>query len=56
MTRKDKLEIIHKSFKLLAPNKEYDLSDYDVFYYDDDAVGYLQIFCVNRSIFIESID
>lgn len=52
MVRKDKLKIIHNTFKLLAPNKEYDLSDYDVFIFRCD--GYVQIFSIHKSIYIET--
>lgn len=53
MVKRDKLKVIYNALKLLAPLKEYDLSDYDIFSYDE--AGYVQIFCLNKSIFIESI-
>ena len=52
MERKDKLKIIHNALKLLAPDKEYDLSDYDVFIFRCD--GYVQIFSIHKSIYIET--
>ena len=52
MIRKDKLKIIHNALKLLAPDKEYDLSDYDVFIFRCD--GYVQIFSIHKSIYIET--
>ena len=54
MVKKDKLKAIHNALKLLAPLKEYDLTDYDIFFYDDSS-GYVQIFCLNKSIFVESV-
>ena len=54
MINADKLKIIHNALKLLAPGKEYDLSDYDIFYYDEEY-GYIQIFCLDESIYVESI-
>lgn len=53
MINKDKLKVIYNALKLLAPLKEYDLSDYDIFY-DDPSTGYVQVFCLNKSIFVES--
>lgn len=55
MVKKDKLKVIHNALKLLAPLKEYDLTDYDIFFYDDSSAGYVQVFCLDKSIFIESI-
>lgn len=52
MIRKDKLKVIYNAFKLLAPDKEYDLSDYDVFIFCCD--GYVQIFSIHKSIYIET--
>ena len=40
MVKKDKLKVIHNALKLLAPLKEYDLTE---------------IFCLNKSIFVESV-
>jgi hypothetical protein len=54
MVRKDKLIVIYNALKLLAPLKEYDLTDYDIFFYDDSSQGYVQVFCLDKSIFVES--
>lgn len=53
MVRKDKLKIIHNTFKLLAPNKEYDLTDYDIFRGTHE--GYVQIYLIKKSIYIEKV-
>ena len=54
MIRKDKLKIIHNALKLIAPNKEYSLSDYDIFCgYDG---GYIQVYSIQKSIYVESDD
>ena len=54
MKRKDKLRVIYNALKLLAPNKEYDLSDYDIIHFGRDKSGYTQIFSINRLIYVES--
>lgn len=54
MIRKDKLRVIYNALKLLAPDKEYDLSDYDIIHFYRDKSGYTQVFSVNRSIYVES--
>lgn len=54
MIRKDKLKVIHNALKLLAPNREYDLTDYDLICFNRDKGGYTQIFSINRLIYVES--
>jgi hypothetical protein len=53
MVRKDKLKVIYNAFKLLAPNKEYDLTDYDIFRGTHE--GYVQIYLIKKSIYIEKV-
>lgn len=52
MIRKDKLRVIYNTLKLLAPNKEYDLSDYDIFL--GDWTGYVQIYSIKKSLYVEN--
>lgn len=54
MVRKDKLKVIYNAFKLIVPDKEYDLSDYGIIHFDRDKSGYTQVFSVNRLIYVES--
>ena len=52
MKRKDKLKVIHNALKLIAPDREYSLSDYDIFCgYDG---GYIQVYSIHKSIYVES--
>ena len=53
MIRKDKLRVIHNALKLLAPDREYDLSDYDLICFNGAEGGYTQIFSINRLIYVE---
>lgn len=52
MKKEDKLKLIYNALKLLAPNGDYDLDSYDIITWYPN--GYVQIFCVNRSIYVES--
>ena len=54
MKRKDKLKVIHNALKLIAPDKEYSLSDYDIFC--GYGGGYIQVYSIHKSIYVESDD
>lgn len=51
MKRKDKLIVIHKVLKMLAPDKEYERGDYDIIRMC--STGYIEIFSVNKSMYVE---
>ena len=54
MTRKDILTLIHKTLKLVAPNTEYTLGNYDIFRHDNSG-KYAQIYTLNNKvIYVES--
>lgn len=53
MTRKDTLTLIHKTLKLLAPNTQYELGNYDIFKLHNEK--YTQIYTLNNKvIYVES--
>lgn len=54
MIRKDKLKVIHNALKLIVPDKEYDLSNYDIIHFNRAKSGYTQVFSINRLIYVES--
>ena len=54
MIRKDKLKVIHNALKLIAPDREYSLSDYDIFC--GYGGGYIQVYSIQKSIYVESDD
>lgn len=51
MKRKDKLIVIHKVLKMLAPDTEYECGDYDIIRMC--STGYVEIFFVNKSMYVE---
>lgn len=54
MKRNEILGLIHKTLKLVAPNTEYTLSNYDVFRHNNFG-KYVQIYTLNNKvIYVES--
>lgn len=57
MERNEILGLIYKTLKLVAPNVEYTLGDYDIFKYNYNAFAgkYVQIYTLNNKvIYVES--
>lgn len=53
MTRNEILELIYKTLKLLAPNTEYNLGNYDIFKLHNGK--YIQVYTLNNKvIYVES--